>query len=366
MPQQQPSSGGRSALFAILALLLVGVVAAAFVLLRAPGAGTLTVTVAGPGNRAVDAVQVFVDGKKKCDTSPCRLKDIEAGTHMVKVVAAGYQETAEQAVKVSGGEDAVLRVDLAPASGGTGVKVTAEGSGLKLYVDGKEIGPLPQELKDMTPGEHTIKVAGNDRYEPWEKKVVVKQDKLESFGPLKLKVKKGLAYIKRGENADGAQVYLVSGKTRRRLTKLPIKVDIKDDKEYSLEATRRGYTPYKEDITFEDGNAEKTFEIKLYEIGKDPPKAPATGPKVGSGGGKQPADKPKEEDKGGSGTLNINSIPVSNVILDGRPLGQTPRVGISVPPGSHTVVFVHPEHGRKVRSANVKAGKSVTVAVRFP
>jgi len=66
------------------------------------------------------------------------------------------------------------------------------------------------------------------------------------------------------------------------------------------------------------------------------------------------------------GTLNVNSIPVSNAILDGRPLGSTPRMGLSVAAGAHTVVFVHPEHGRKVVTVTVEAGQTVIAATRFP
>ncbi|MGC4070093.1 MAG: PEGA domain-containing protein [Polyangiaceae bacterium] len=68
----------------------------------------------------------------------------------------------------------------------------------------------------------------------------------------------------------------------------------------------------------------------------------------------------------GQGTLNINSIPQSNVLLDGRPLGKTPRAGVSVPGGSHTVVFIHPEHGRKQVVVTVIPGRTATAAVRFP
>jgi serine/threonine-protein kinase len=110
----------------------------------------------------------------------------------------------------------------------------------------------------------------------------------------------------------------------------------------------------------------------MYEKGKAPPPR-ATGPKpIGkvAGGGVDKAPKEDKPDKpvaaAGNGTLNINSIPVSNVILDGRPLGTTPKAGLSVAAGAHTVVFVHAEHGRKVRSVNVPAGGSATAAVRFP
>jgi hypothetical protein len=67
----------------------------------------------------------------------------------------------------------------------------------------------------------------------------------------------------------------------------------------------------------------------------------------------------------GNGTLNINSIPVANVVLDGRPIGSTPILGLSVSAGPHTVVFVHPEQGRKATSVKVEPGKTATAAVRF-
>ena len=57
---------------------------------------------------------------------------------------------------------------------------------------------------------------------------------------------------------------------------------------------------------------------------------------------------------------------MSNVILDGKPLGTTPKVGLKVSAGAHTVVFIHAEHGRKVRGVNVKPGEAATAAVRFP
>ncbi|MDI1442503.1 serine/threonine-protein kinase [Polyangium sp. 6x1] len=67
----------------------------------------------------------------------------------------------------------------------------------------------------------------------------------------------------------------------------------------------------------------------------------------------------------GTGTLNINSIPVSKAVLDGRPLGSTPKVGLSVPAGTHTVTFIHPEKGKQTVTVTVKAGETKTAAVKF-
>lgn len=66
----------------------------------------------------------------------------------------------------------------------------------------------------------------------------------------------------------------------------------------------------------------------------------------------------------GQGRISINSIPVSNVVVDGRPLGQTPT-SISVPPGAHRVMFIHPEKGRRIIPVQVQAGQTAVAAVRF-
>jgi serine/threonine-protein kinase len=374
----RPSSGRKLGI-AVVLLLVAGLVGAVIMLLM-PKTGTLVVNVAGPGGKALDAVQISVDGTKKCETSPCTIEEIEAGKHTIKVTAPGYAAIADKIVKVKSGDDEIVDLTLAAASGGTGVRVSAEGTGLKLFVDGQEIGPLPAEVKDLTPGEHTIKVAGNDRYEPFEKKVTVEADKLESIGPVKLKVLKGLATIQPGANADDAKVVLVSGTERRPIPSLPIKIDITTDKSYTLEATKKGFATYRQPITFEDGQAEKTFDVSLSSDAEEEP-APAVaqadpGPsttKTIKPAGKLPSFLPKAPAAekpaaaaGGGGKLNANSIPVSKVLVDGVPQGQTPKMGMNVSAGTHTVTFVHPEHGRKSTTVNVKPGGTATAVVKFP
>jgi serine/threonine-protein kinase len=371
-----PTGRSRGAVLALAGLAAAALLIAIFALW--PRTGTLVVTVAGPGKKPIDAVQVLVDGEKRCEASPCNIGDLKAGPHYVKVTAAGYQPTADTAVKVESGDQAVLDITLERASDGTGIRVTSEASGLKLYVDGKEIGPLPQELKDMTAGEHKLRIEG-ERYAPYEKSVVVKADEMQTIEP-KLKVIKGLVTIKAGENADGADVVLVTGRDRRPIPKLPFRVEFDAEKSYTIVATKRGYAEYKEKISFDDGQAEKTYVINLSGVGSasdtepdtettDLEREPAPPPKRSLAPRRQSAPKaPKAPAPAAAGDafLNLNSLPVSNVILDGRPLGATPKLGVKVKPGAHTVVFVHAEHGRKVKSVSVDAGKTATAAVKFP
>jgi PEGA domain len=65
-----------------------------------------------------------------------------------------------------------------------------------------------------------------------------------------------------------------------------------------------------------------------------------------------------------AGTLNVASTPPSNVVLDGRPLGMSPRV-VRVPAGSHTVVLIHPLYGRRSLKVQVRPGATTSAAAEF-
>lgn len=67
----------------------------------------------------------------------------------------------------------------------------------------------------------------------------------------------------------------------------------------------------------------------------------------------------------GGALLNLNSVPISNVVLDGRPVGSTPLLGVQVSPGPHSVTFVHPELGRRSATIEVGLGERKAVVVRF-
>lgn len=177
----------------------------------------------------------------------------------------------------------------------------------------------------------------------------------------KLKVVKGLALVKAGSNADGARVVLDTDGDRRVLTSLPMTLSIDTSKTTKLTATRKGFDAFETDVVFEDGVAERSFEIEFAEP-QSASSGPATARAPRGGGGGSPA--PRSEASTGTATLNINSIPASSIILDGRPVGSTPKVGVSVSAGRHSVVFML-EGKRASKSVNTTAGQTATVVHRF-
>ena len=66
------------------------------------------------------------------------------------------------------------------------------------------------------------------------------------------------------------------------------------------------------------------------------------------------------------GSCSANSRPASTVLLDGKPLGPTPRVKVSVSAGTHTVLFVNAEESlKKSVSVTVAAGETKAVSAKL-
>jgi PEGA domain len=243
----------------------------------------------------------------------------------------------------------------------TGFKIEGSQPGAKLFLDDREVGPLPQELRDLQPGSHQVKVTG-ERYAPVEKSITGNKDEVQDLGPVTLKVVKGKATISLG--SPGAKVFIVSGSDRRELPVLPISVDIDTSKQWSLVASKPGYSDYNQAISFDDGQAEKAYTVTLDQKlpfsnaggGWSAPRAaPASAPPVAPS---QPSSE-SSSSEGGQAFLNINSIPASSVILDGKPIGSTPKLKYAVSPGSHSVVFVNPDQNfKKQVSVTVGAGET--------
>ena len=360
----------RSSLWIAAAVAGVAVIGA-IVFFLIPRTGRLAINATDGKGGSVDRLEIFVDGRKTpCETAPCIVDQVSAGSHEVKVLADGYETAQPQAVNVQSGGDAPVTFTLSTAAKATGLKVSGSQAGVKLFVDDKEIGPLPQEVKDLPAGDHAIRIAGTERYQPLDKHITVEKDKVEDLGAITLKVLKGKATITLA--TSGARVFLVSGSDRRELPTLPISVDIDTTKTWSLQATKAGYSDYNQAISFDDGQAEKSYVVSLDLKGPAITSAPpAAAPPAAVAAAVPPAvthTQPAATESGGGGGgasegseafLNINSVPPSTCFLDGRSLGSTPKAHITVKPGTHSVKFVNADQGlSKTISVTVGAGET--------
>jgi hypothetical protein len=218
-----------------------------------------------------------------------------------------------------------------------------------------------------------VKFDAGDDYEPVTKTVTVTQNQVMDLGEIKLKVLKG--HLTLELRTTGAQVVLTSTQNGKAVEKKlkddvwkspPVKLNLDAKDEWTIAATKTGYDDFKQEVKFEDGAADKTLTIELTETGKPPPPTPGPGPGPVVATNVPPApdtSKPKDTQPSGTGTLNINSIPVARVVLDGTPVGSTPIIGRSVSAGTHTVMFAF-ESGHKTVSVTVQPGKTATAAAK--
>jgi serine/threonine protein kinase len=299
---------------------------------------------------------------------------------------------------------------LEPVPHSAGLRVLGEGSDLSLSVDGKLMGALPGEVLGLDPGEHWVLVTGGPRYRPFQANVNLAPGTVASVGPVKLEVAKGLATIALGPGAEGAAVSLKSGDTEVPLPPLPLQLDVETGKSYAVLARKAGFAAYEAPLTFEDGQAERTFSIELTALAggsmSDAPAAPlppdlapaAPAPAVGETSADGTADRDtasapasgtnvqaprhsnaarrRAEARATSRrsarqvdprptTLSFLSSPRSAVLLDGTPMGTTPLRDVTVEPGSHRVIFIHGARRQSVMVVST-AGKRGSVSTRFP
>ena len=56
-----------------------------------------------------------------------------------------------------------------------------------------------------------------------------------------------------------------------------------------------------------------------------------------------------------NGRVSINAVPWAEVVIDGNAAGQTPLANLSLPIGSHEIVFRHPQFPEQRQTIVVKA-----------
>ncbi len=391
-----PGSGRAGVILGGLALVVVlGLAVFTFL----PKNGQLKIDIKAKSGAPIAKAEIFVDGQKKCDTAPCVVTDLAPGPKSIKVLASDFASPEPVTETVEAGKERLVFITV-DVAGGTGLKVASVTPGVRLFVDGTDRGVLPVDLKDVAPGMHRVRFEAGDRYEKLEQNTEVAAGQQKDLGTIKLKVLKGQVTVDLA--TKGAIVTLVGKKVQKKLPDgpWPIKLDLEASDGWRLVAAKKGFQDFSQELSFDDGRADKSVTITLGEEGTPEPAAaasatpsatPSAAPAVAAPGpapvpgpahvaakptdkpvdkpaptpSAAPVDKPAPAAAAGAGTLNMNSIPVSKVVLDGRPMGSTPKVGQSVPAGSHTVVFIHPELGKKSVTVVVKAGETKTAAVKF-
>lgn len=219
----------------------------------------------------VQNAEVYLDGELK-GTTPVLIKDVIEGLHVVEVKkspAVPWKQTigveAGKEIKVSAGLQATI-----VAQGGQ-VKVLSNVSAAHVYLDGKDMGQVPVDIKDVKPGDHIIEVKA-EGYIAREESVIVNAG---SSTVLKIDLNpeaKTEARIKVSSPVPDADVYIDGAS----VGKVPVDMPIAAGEHFVI-VQLDGYKKFEATVRVEPGQTQ-TVPAVLKAVGKllilsDPPKA---------------------------------------------------------------------------------------------
>ncbi len=273
----------------------------------------------------VSSAEVYLDGDLK-GTTPIVIKDINEGIHVVEVKkspAVPWKQTigveANKETKVSAGLQATI-----VAQGGA-IKVLSNVAAAHVFLDGKDMGQQPVELKDVKPGEHIIEVK-SEGYVNREEPVVVNAG---SSTVLKIDLNpeaKTEARLKVSSPVPDADVY-VDGAS---VGKVPVDMPIAAGEHFVI-VQLDGYKKFEATVRVEAGQTQ-TVPAVLKAVGK---------------------------------LLILSDPPKATVLINGLPIGETPLDLKELDVGD-TVVRLEME-GRipQERTLKIVGGESQTLSIKL-
>lgn len=326
-PPVAPRFSWRNVALALLALIVLAQAGfMTFWLMSAraapvPQTGSVVVT------SAPVASPVLIDGIPR-GVTPFTVS-LPPGAHRIDVGDGAQMRT--QTVTVTAGGDASLHVELPPSSapgavampaGTGGLEITTDPAGARVAIDGAPRGVSPITATNLKPGPHTITVSGPG--EPVNRTVTVTAGATASIV---------ISMSNPGAFASG-WLAISSG--------VPLQITEGGTLLGSTETPR---------ILVPAGshNLELTNAALGYRVSRTVRVTPGQTASIA-------LQTPQ-------GTLHINALPWAEVWIDGQRAGETPIGNLSLPIGTHELLFRHPEFNELKRTVTVGADKPTRVGV---
>jgi hypothetical protein len=330
LPDEDQPSKLRGGLpwMALAGVLAVGLALGVRAMMAPPALATVTLV-----TQPADA-QVSVDGRPLVgQTSPFTIQGLAPDSeHSLIVRSEGHAEHSSRFRVEPGETKSLSTVELTPVRVDTGFALTSQPEGAAVFVDGQPLNKTtPIRIADLTPGLHTVRLDRGEGFLPWETQVAIAAGQMIDLSPAQLAPASAAKQASSGSSGGSEQARL-ERKQRR--------------------AERR---------------AEREAAAEAAAEAKRAARAAKAAPKVASAKpAKLPAAAKPAPVVAGGGTLRVNSRPWAQVFVDGKLVGNTPQMAISLSPGSHKLKLVSPDLGlTKQMTVQVEKGKATTKVVNL-
>jgi hypothetical protein len=323
----------------------VGLLALVFVVraIAAGSAGTAVFEVS-----PVDA-QVQVDGKPVAGTSsPYSMSELLPGNHEIVIKKAGFNDY-RASFAVTGGQSTKLpAIELAPNLRDVGFSVRSVPAGAAVWVDGERSEQVtPAKLTGIKPGIHRLALK-HDGYTDYE---------LQMFVPEATVLQLPAAELVALPSAPPQEPVHVGRRSRMRASSSD------DDDSYSARRSRRASVSEAGDGE-RSGRAERTSYTSNAGSSYGSRRHRAADSDSDSGSGSRASASAAAGGK--TGTLRLNSRPWSQVVVDGKMIGNTPQPNLQLSAGKHKIQLSNSQLGlTKTVAVTIKAGETLTQVVNL-
>ena len=309
-------------------------------------------------------VSVSVDGRSLGEsTSPFVIGELTAGkAHNIMVSSPGYVAWSHDLELAPGQVVTLPTVSLKRIE--TGFALSTEPPGATVFVDDRALPDrTPVRVADLAPGEHRIRVeyAG---WSSWSNVVHVTAGTMLPLPEIQLQ---SLAVARTDADPSLTGRAARKGRGARSAHADPSADDTGEEDETAQNSAR--------DRARKNEAAETPDELM--------PPVTAGGPDKTTRDEKPAREEkslddllntadpvaPQAQARAGSaetGTLRVNSRPWSQIFVDGKAFGTTPRFNIELPPGNHTLELVNKEFGvKRTLDVTISPGKVETLVINL-
>jgi hypothetical protein len=224
----------------------------------------------------------------------------------------------------------------------TGFTLASQPSGATVSIDGRKLAQTtPLRVIDLQPGDHRVRVEA-EGYAPWESGLHATTG---TVLPLQAVALQPLAAEPPLQSAR-ASAYTQAW---RRSHPLP-DLDTAEDDDTSEPANKAKPPEPDPDTSPEAANT----------------KGAAPEPEPAKGADDTPSPASSEHASSGKGTLRVNTRPWSQVFIDGKPYGNTPRMNLPLEAGPHTLTLVNEPFGfRKTVEITITPGQVENIVLNL-
>ena len=268
-----------------------------------------------------DGASITIDGTLR-GVTPLRVS-LAPGTHNVEITSGATSRTLP--ITVEAGSVVSQYVELATATVTTGgrLEIGSDVPGAQVALDGVSKGVTPLVLNDVIPGQHRVTVSAGDN--TVSRTVMVTRGAtvalVISTAPVAAAGAGGWLAIQAPVDMDILEDGRVLGSTRMERLMLPVGSHRIELANAALEFTTT-----------------RTVQVAAGRTASVVIQLP-------------------------SGKLAVNAVPWADVSMDGASLGTTPIGELTVPIGTHELVFRHPQLGERRQTVTVKAQTPTRIGV---